>query len=84
MHIEQHIKEILRQNAYVAIPGVGSFHRVYNPAHVEIDSNTIFPPSYTILFDSQRTFDDGAVASYISNTFGASAHDAECCVQEWV
>lgn len=84
MHIEQHIKEILRQNAYVAIPGVGSFHRVYNPAHVEIDSNTIFPPSYTILFDSQRTFDDGAVASYITNTFGASAHDAECCVQEWV
>lgn len=84
MQIEQHIREILRQHAFVAIPGVGSFCRAYSPAKIIEEENTITPPSYDFSFDTNRAFDDSAIANYLTATYGVAPFEASRCVEEWV
>lgn len=84
MQIEQHIREILRQNAYVAIPGIGSFYRTYSPAKICEEQNSIIPPSYDYSFDTDRTFDDGAIANYLTAKYGINEPNVQQRVEEWV
>lgn len=84
MKIEQHIREILRHHAFVAIPGVGSFCLTYSPAKICEEQNRIFPPSYTYTFDANRTFDDSAIANYLTAKYGINMQKAQQRAEEWV
>lgn len=84
MQIEQHFREILRKHAYVAIPGIGSFHKIYTSARIDREQSAIFPPYYDFIFDSTRTFNDDAILYYLINTYGVSQESAKRNVEEWL
>lgn len=84
MQIEQHVRELLRQHAYVAIPGVGSFCSNYTPATIDEKEKFITPPAYDFSFDAARTFDDGAISNYLNVKYGLSIQKAHQCIEEWV
>lgn len=55
MNLGKHIHTLLKRQAEVHVPGLGSFKRVYNPATFDEEKNVFMPPVSYIEFDSLST-----------------------------
>ena len=84
MRVERLVKDILGQHDYVALPGLGSFCRSYQPAKLEAQTNTLHPPQWRVDFITTRRFDDGCIVHYLQQRFGYHREKAEEIVKEWL
>ena len=66
MQLEKHISDLLYRYQCVTIPGFGAFLTNYKSAVVNADTNSFYPPSKQVSFNSQLTSNDGLLASYVS------------------
>lgn len=84
MVLTQFIKDLLYLNDKLIIPGFGGFVAHYTPAQFNTDNNTLNPPGKYFIFDSTITFDDGVLATYLSNKKSISLIEANRQIDEMV
>lgn len=84
MEISQHIKDLLYTHDSVVLPGFGTFSARYTPATVDETTNTMSPPSKTILFDAEKTKSTGLLERHMAQREGISAGDAGKQIDEFV
>ena len=68
--LSSHIEYLLDRHDCVIVPGFGAFIKTVEPAHVDVNLNTIVPPRRTISFNRELHFDDGL----LSNSFSRAQH----------
>lgn len=72
MGTAQHIESLLYRYQCVVVPSFGAFLTQIKPAYLQKDSNTFFPPSKKLSFNSQLNSNDGLLVSHIANLEGIS------------
>lgn len=70
MNTAQHIEALLYRYQCVVVPSFGAFLTQIKPAFLQADSNTFFPPSKTVSFNSQLQTNDGLLVSHIAQEEG--------------
>ncbi|SFR36105.1 Sporulation related domain-containing protein [Robiginitalea myxolifaciens] len=70
MNAAQHIEALLYRYQCVVVPSFGAFLTQIKPAFLQADSNTFFPPSKTVSFNSQLQTNDGLLVSHIAREEG--------------
>ena len=66
MQLTKHISHLLYRYDCVTVPGLGAFLGTPVPAELDIDNETIYPPTKQISFNSQLQSNDGLLANSIS------------------
>ena len=66
MHLAKQISYLLYQYDCVTVPGFGAFLGTPIPAELDIDKETIYPPTKQISFNEQLQSNDGLLANSIS------------------
>lgn len=74
--IKKHIFELLKHHDCVIITGLGGFILNRKPAYVNHITNTIYPPSKSISFNSSLIQNDGLLAQYIARKEKISYEEA--------
>ena len=83
MEITAYIKELLVENDYVIIPGLGAFVAGYKPAHTDDTQESILPPSKEVTFNRKLKNNDGLLVGTIASEEGISRFDALKKVEEF-
>lgn len=83
MSISDYISELLEENEYVIIPGIGAFISSYQPAKFEESSDTITPPSRLISFNPELKIDDGLLLNYFVQRMKISAPQAHKLLEQY-
>ena len=68
MDITAFIRELLFGHDCVIIPGFGGFIGNYNPAHIDKNSGTFYPPVKQISFNRNLNHNDGLLVGRISGS----------------
>lgn len=76
MEIQSVIRELLHNNNFISLPGIGSFVKVYEQARLSADGNQFIPPKQTVTFDTSRTFNDEAIELYLQSKEGLSPSES--------
>lgn len=76
MQLENYISDLLYRYECVIVPGLGAFLSHRNPARLNREENSFFPPQKRISFNTQVDTNDGLLAKYISNCEGISYEEA--------
>ena len=84
MEINLIIRELLANNNFISLPGIGSFIQKYEPAHPSSDGLSFIPPKQVITFDSSRSFNDEAIENYLCEKFGISHSEASSNLTEFL
>ena len=66
MHLAKQISYLLYRYDCVTVPGFGAFLGTPIPAELDIDKETIYPPTKQISFNEQLQSNDGLLANSIS------------------
>ncbi|MGY5851230.1 HU domain-containing protein [Salegentibacter sp. F14] len=66
MNIINHIQDLLYRYECVILPGFGAFLSQKQPAYIEKDTGTFYPPKKLVSFNGQLIKSDGLLANYIS------------------
>ena len=66
MQLTKHISHLLYRYDCVTVPGLGAFLGTPVPAELDIDNETIYPPTKQISFNAQLQSNDGLLANSIS------------------
>ena len=66
MQLSKHISYLLYRYDCVTVPGLGAFLGTPSPAQLDIESETIYPPTKTISFNAQLQSNDGLLANAIA------------------
>ena len=66
MHLTKHISDLLYRYDCVTVPGFGAFLGTQSPAELDIDTETIYPPTKQISFNAQLQSNDGLLANAVS------------------
>lgn len=82
--ISNYIYDLLLDNDYVAIPGLGGFVCQYQSANVDRQRSLISPPSRTIAFNKALQQNDGLLVQHIVLNETVSYKDAEDKVRAFV
>lgn len=82
--ISQHIYDLLLDNDYVAVPGLGGFVCQYQSAIVDRQRSLVSPPSRTIAFNKALQQNDGLLVQHIVLNDSVTYKDAEDKVREFV
>ena len=86
MAIATYISDLLYRYECVIVPGFGAFITQYHSAHIDSETNQLFPPQKTLSFNGQLTKNDGLLANHIVEvekiTYGAALEKLEVFVQE--
>lgn len=80
--LENHIENLLREHDFVIIPAFGGFVASENSAQME--NGYLLPPSRTIGFNPELTYNDGLLAQEIAKTEGLSLIEANNYLAEKV
>jgi len=78
------IRELLANNNFISLPGIGSFIQKYEPARPSSDGLSFIPPKQVIAFDPSRSFNDEAIENYLSEKNGISHSEASSILTEFV
>jgi len=70
------IRELLANNNFISLPGIGSFIQKYEPARPSSDGLSFIPPKQVITFDPSRSFNDEAIENYLFEKLGISHSEA--------
>lgn len=66
VNISGYIADLLEEQDYVTIPGIGALMALYQPAAFDKESGTLMPPSRLVTFNPGLTVNDGMLAAYIA------------------
>lgn len=87
MKIEKHISALLYRYQCVTVPGFGAFLAEFQPAQIDADTNTFYPPKKLISFNANLKNNDGLLANHIALQEKISYEDAVHIlgrtVEEW-
>ncbi|MCE5346832.1 MAG: HU family DNA-binding protein [Bacteroidales bacterium] len=84
MDITAFIRELLFGHDCVIVPGFGGFIGNYNPAHLDKNSGTFYPPVKQISFNRNLNHNDGLLVGKISESTKINYGDARNLVEEFV
>lgn len=84
MELQSIIKDILRKNSFVSLPGLGSFTKNYESARLSPDGKQLIPPKHTISFDRSRVFNDEAIEVYLREKQNITVTQAAKAAEEFV
>ncbi len=82
--ISQYIYDLLLDNDYVAVPGLGGFVCQYQPAVIDRHRSLISPPARTIAFNKALNQNDGLLIQHVVLKDIVSYKDAEDKVRDFV
>lgn len=82
--ISQYIYDLLLDNDYVAVPGLGGFVCQYQPAAIDRHRSLIAPPARTIAFNKALNQNDGLLIQHVVLKDIVSYKDAEEKVRDFV
>ncbi|MFU8843088.1 MAG: SPOR domain-containing protein [Bacteroidales bacterium] len=77
MEIASYISDLLYRHDCVIVPDFGGFVATYAPAKIHPVTNTFYPPSKNILFNSKLIRDDGLLIDCISQKEGMLYDEAK-------
>jgi nucleoid DNA-binding protein len=66
MKIAKHIQDLLYRYECVILPGFGAFLSQKEPASINKENRTFYPPKKVVSFNSQLRKNDGLLANYIA------------------
>ena len=72
----------LREDDTVYVNDLGLFRKVFTRAHVE--EKQVFPPRYSVLFDSEEEGSGYAFILFVSKTENTRIVDADLAIRRWV
>jgi nucleoid DNA-binding protein len=78
------IRELLFGHDCVIVPGFGGFIGNYNPARIDKNSSTLYPPVKQISFNRNLNHNDGLLIGKVSGSAGINYGDARNMVEEFV
>jgi nucleoid DNA-binding protein len=84
LDITAFIRELLFGHDCVIVPGFGGFIGNYNPARIDKNSGTFFPPVKQISFNRNLNHNDGLLVGRISESAKMNYSDARNLVEEFV
>lgn len=84
MEINLIIRELLANNNFISLPGIGSFIQKYEPARPSSDGLSFIPPKQVITFDPARSFNDEAIETYICEKLEISHSEASSKLTEFI
>ena len=84
MEINLIIRELLANNNFISLPGIGSFIQKYEPARPSSDGLSFIPPKQVITFDPTRSFNDEAIENYLCEKLGISHSEASSKLTEFI
>jgi|ADurb_H2B_02_Slu_FD_contig_31_3907323_length_3323_multi_10_in_0_out_0_3 nucleoid DNA-binding protein len=76
VNISGFIAELLEENEYVILPGVGAFLAEYRPAHFDEGVQKMVPPSRKVSFNPGLKKNDGALAGHLAHSLKITASRA--------
>ncbi len=76
MKIEQHISQLLYRYQCVTVPGFGAFLTETQPAQLNENSNSFYPPKTLISFNGYLRHNDGLLANHIARAEKTTYDDA--------
>ncbi len=76
MEISGYLAELLGDQDYVVLPGVGAFVSEYRAARITEGGTTVEPPSREVTFNAGMKINDGFLTEYITGKTGASLQEA--------
>ena len=68
MTIANYLKDLLYRYDCVIVPNFGGFVTNRISARIDADSNTFYPPTKEVGFNSHLTHNDGLLANYIASS----------------
>ncbi len=83
VEISGYIAELLGEQDYVVLPGVGAFVSAYRAAHIPEGGTTVEPPSREVTFNHGMRMNDGFLTGYITSKTGASLQEARKLVSSY-
>ena len=84
LDITAFIRELLFGHDCVIVPGFGGFIGNYNPARIDKNSGTFYPPVKQISFNRNLNHNDGLLIGKISGSSNINYGDARNLVDEFV
>ena len=82
--IGTYISELLYRYECIILPGFGAFLTRRQPATIQKNTNTFFPPQKLISFNSQLQNNDGLLANHVSSVENITYTDALAKIQRYV
>lgn len=83
MGISAYIPELLEENEYVIIPGLGAFISTYQPAKFDGESNILLPPSRLFSFNPDLRVDDGILQHYLVQRMKITHSQAHKLIEQY-
>ncbi len=80
----KYISELLYRYECVILPGFGAFLTRRQPATIQENTNSFYPPQKQLSFNSQLKNNDGLLANYIASAENISYTDAVAKIQRYV
>ncbi|SHF70263.1 Sporulation related domain-containing protein [Salegentibacter echinorum] len=84
MKIAKHIQDLLYRYECVILPGFGAFLSQKEPATINEETHTFFPPKKVVSFNSQLRKNDGLLANYIAQVQQVSYNEAIKIISSFV
>lgn len=82
--IPAHIEKLLFLHDTLTIPGFGTFTATKSSATADYISGTVSPPSKSLTFTENLTYDDGILVDDVAVEHGVSSEDARRAIDEFV
>lgn len=84
MKIAKHIQDLLYRYECVILPGFGAFLSQKEPATINEETHTFFPPKKVVSFNSQLRKNDGLLANHIAQVQQVSYKDSIKIISNFV
>lgn len=84
LELNKVIKELLTSHNFISLPGLGSFVQSYEPAKLAADGKSFSPPSQSVSFDLNRTFNDEVLEVCLQDKLTISRTEAAEMVKSFV
>lgn len=88
MKIEKHISALLYRYQCVTVPGFGAFLTEIQPAQINADTHTFYPPKKLISFNANLKNNDGLLANHIALqekiSYESAVYEISLTVESWL
>jgi nucleoid DNA-binding protein len=83
VEISSYITDLLDEQEYVIVPGLGAFISSYRPAKFSDDKTTLLPPSRSLSFNPELKTNDGLLIRYIAQQLKIPSQQASRLMEKF-